>query len=44
MMACKNDISKAQTEAKQVNTDIKHYVIVFFFFFDVFIDIIKFKS
>lgn len=31
MMACKNDISKAQTEAKQVNIDIKHYVIAFFF-------------
>lgn len=31
MMACKNDISKAQTEAKQVNVDIKHYVIAFFF-------------
>lgn len=30
MMACKNDISKAQTEAKQVNIDIKHYVIAFF--------------
>lgn len=31
MMACKNDISKAQTEAKQVHVDIKHYVIAFFF-------------
>lgn len=27
MMACKNDISKAQTEAKQVNIDSKHCVI-----------------
>lgn len=32
MMACKNDISKAQTEAKQVNINIKHYVITFFVF------------
>lgn len=32
MMACKNDISKAQTEAKQVTTDIKQCVIPFFFF------------
>lgn len=32
MMACKNDISKAQTEAKQVNADINYCLTVFFFF------------
>lgn len=31
MMACKNDISKAQTEAKQVNINIKYYLITFLF-------------
>lgn len=31
MMACKNDISKAQTEAKQVNTDINYCLTLFFF-------------
>lgn len=36
MMACKNDISKAQTEAKQVNIDITHYVITFFVFEKMF--------
>ena len=30
MMACKNDISKTQTEAKQVSIDSKNYVIAVF--------------
>ena len=30
MMACKNEISKTQTEAKQVSTDSKNYVIAVF--------------
>lgn len=37
MMACKNDISKVQTEAKQVNIDSKHYVIAVFLNFFIFI-------
>lgn len=33
MMACKNDISKTQTEAKQVSIDSKNYVIAVFIYY-----------